>query len=595
MGDDQGRHAQAAQGGQEGCLGVGVQAGGGLVQHQQLGAAEGDAQQGAGDGDPAALAGRDALGLVADWVVEGDRGASGEVQGFAEGPVGGVREAEAQVVGDCPRDEPGVLTHPGDGPRGGRRTGRGGKEAHDGVQQGGLAAAAGAGERDHLAGPNLEGDRQQSRRPGAQVGVAQLADRQDCRLSSCPGSAGSRASLHVEGLSLGGGARREGRPSMESGGRGVAGSGGARSRVRGARSGGPGVDLGEGGVGGGDAVGGVVVVDADLPDREVGLRGEDQDEQGGGQIQVAVEHPEADRHRDHRHRQGRQQLQHQGGEKGDPQRPHGLAAVGRLAAPQPLGLGLGAAEDLQGGQAGDQVGEVPGEPGLHRPAALGEGLGRPADQGHEDRDQRQRERDDQRRGEVGAQDRHPHHQRNGDRQRQLRQVLGEVAVQRVQTLGDQGDQPSRARRRIDGTGESRGHQVLPQLRLHCRRCADPQPFAGPAQHRLDPEDRGQPADRPRQRPQLAAADDVGHRLRDQPGLPQRRDRRQAAHGDRCDQIAPGRAGALQQPRVDRACHQVCLLIARRLPFGDRPPIHAPCRESRRRPGSRRLRFRPTPE
>ena len=54
-----------------------------------------------------------------------------------------------------------------------------------------------------------------------------------------------------------------------------------------------------------------------------------------------------------------------------------------------LGLRLGPAEDLEGRQAGDHVEEVAGQPGQQPPLAVHPGLGGPADEHHEQRDQRQ--------------------------------------------------------------------------------------------------------------------------------------------------------------------------------------------------------------
>ena len=67
-------------------------------------------------------------------------------------------------------------------------------------------------------------------------------------------------------------------------------------------------------------------------------------------------------------------------------------------------LGLGPVEDLQCGQARHDVQEVPGQDPQGRPLPVHPGLGEPADQDHEHRDDRHRQGDDHRGQRVLGQD-----------------------------------------------------------------------------------------------------------------------------------------------------------------------------------------------
>ena len=530
---------QPAQALQQPGLGVGVEARGGLVQHEQRDAAAAYPQQRPGDRDPAPLAGRDALGVVPDGLGRGQRTGARQREGLGDLVRAGSRGAERDVVGDRAGDQAGRLPdprHPASPGRGvgdrcavGEHPAAGGdEEAHHGVQQRGLAAPAGAGQRDHLAGADVEGHRGQrgSRRPG--IAVGEVAHRQH---------------RHRPGGLVEPGFRRTGgvRPG--------------RLRDGDCFSGPRSVDHGEGLLDGRQPVGGVVVVHADLAHRQVRLGGQDQDEQGGGEVELPEDDPEADRDGDDRHRQGRQQFEHQRGEERHPQRAHGLGAVLGLAALQPFGLGFRPSEHLQGRQAGDQVGEVVGEPGLHRPPLARDGLGRPAHQGHEERDQRQSEGHDHRREQVGAQNRKPDHERHGDGQQQLRQVLGEVAVQSVQALRHQRDQAA-AGGLLQWPGEPGGHDVAAQLRLDRGGRPLREPLVRPGQQGLAAEHRGQAGDGPAEGVQPAGGEHVRHRTRQQPCLTKGQDGCRAAHRDPGDQVTPGRAGSSQQAGIDRARHQL---------------------------------------
>ena len=99
------------------------------------------------------------------------------------------------------------------------------------------------------------------------------------------------------------------------------------------------------------------------------------------------------------------------------------------------GLGLGPPEDLQRGQAGDDVEEVAGQSLQDPELAVHAFLRRGAHQGHEQRDQRDREGDDRRRDPVVPEDHHNHDDGHDHGEEQLRQVQREVAVERVDPAG----------------------------------------------------------------------------------------------------------------------------------------------------------------
>ena len=245
-----------------------------------------------------------------------------------------------------------------------------------------------------------------------------------------PGEGHHTALRHVEGQSGdgGGGGSRPGEGDLVEGQsrpRGKATAAGFVSQF----------DQVEGGVRGGHAVGGVVEVNPHLPHRQEGLGREDQHEQGGFEGHLAAGEPESHGHRHERHRQRRQQLQSERGQEGGVENLDGLAAELFLRDFQAPALGPGACEGLEGRQALDEVGEVVGQFVGAREGAAGRGLRGPADQGHEDGHQRQRERDDEGARPVGQQQHPTDQEGHARRQAELRQIFGEVAVQRVEAGG----------------------------------------------------------------------------------------------------------------------------------------------------------------
>ena len=137
-----------------------------------------------------------------------------------------------------------------------------------------------------------------------------------------------------------------------------------------------------------------------LPHRQENFGGEDEDEQGGAQVHSASGNPETDGNGHQGYRKGRQQLKYERGQEADAQGAHRFGAVGRLGAAQPLELSAGSSEDLQGRQPSDQISEVVGQSGGYlEPFCYGR-LGPPANEGHENGDERDRHDDDDEAGEV---------------------------------------------------------------------------------------------------------------------------------------------------------------------------------------------------
>jgi hypothetical protein len=100
-------------------------------------------------------------------------------------------------------------------------------------------------------------------------------------------------------------------------------------------------------LGGADALGAGVVVGAQQPERQVGLRGQDQDHQRRAQGDVCSEQLQPDGHRDQGHRDRGHQLEDQRGQERHPQSGHGRPAVAIGDLADRTDLGLGSAEHLQ--------------------------------------------------------------------------------------------------------------------------------------------------------------------------------------------------------------------------------------------------------
>ena len=327
-------------------------------------------------------------------------------------------------------------------------------------------------------------------------------------------------------------------------------------RSRGIRS----LDDGDGFPGGGQAVGARVELGGGLAQRQVGLRGEDQRDQPGAQVQVAVDQAEADPDRHHRDRQGRDELEHQGGKERDAQRAHGGAPVVAGDLADDLSLRLGPAEHLERRQPGHHVEEVVREHRQRAPALLRVRAGGLPDQRAEQRDERQGRGDRQPGERVGPADPDQDRDRHHGGQHELRQVLGEVAVERLDPVGGQRGQlgvplPGQpARPELGGPGEQATAQfgLDRRARVVGRGLGDPG-HDDPAGHHRGQRDQGpaQRRDRGAVLERRGDADGQQLRLHDDQGRGQH-----AEPADRSD-VHPGRAGVPEQPRVKRL-HRVAV-------------------------------------
>ena len=294
-------------------------------------------------------------------------------------------------------------------------------------------------------------------------------------------------------------------------------------------------------------------VGADGAQRQVGLRGEDQHEEGGLEADVAVQQPQADRDRDERDGDAGQQLQHQRGQERQTEGRHRRppVAVGHRA--DGLDLRLRSAEDLERRQAGHDVEEVSRQPLQRAQLTVGVAAGRRSDEHHEHRDQGECDRDDDRREPVLCGDHGQDGERHDHGQHELRQVAREVAVEGVDTPRGQGHELAGAPAAEGGRGVGGDPlgQGGPQLGLDAGRAAIGGHVAVPGDPRPHHDDDEQRHQRPAQLPEILpvgrGADDD---LREQPGPGHDQDRGRRAQHDRQREVpaAPlGHGGAAWGP------------------------------------------------
>ncbi len=338
------------------------------------------------------------------------------------------------------------------------------------------------------------------------------------------------------------------------------GCGGVRSRGGRRRAGSWCLEDREDLVGGGQAVGGGVELGAEGAQRQVGLRCADEHEQAGAQVQVAVGEAQADLGGDDRDGHGRDELEREAGQERQPQGGHRGASVLPRDLLDPAPLGLRPAEDPQRRESADHVVEVVGEGRQSPPALRGLAAGGHADQGAEQRDERQRARDDDPGDRIGDGDRDQHRQRDRDGADERGQVAREVAVEAVQAgggeLGERGRVPAGgavgslapARAERDDLGEQRGAKLRLRRGGRAVRGRLRRPRGGRPGHR----DGGEDGDgRCRLRQCRFIDKDPGYHRREQPCL--RDDEqcgRQAEPGQDRDRH-DGAAGVPEQPRVER--------------------------------------------
>ena len=177
---------------------------------------------------------------------------------------------------------------------------------------------------------------------------------------------------------------------------------------------------------------------AHLSDRQECLGREQQHEQPHLERQVTREKSEPHRHRDQSHGDRGQQLHREARQEREPQHLHGLAAVLVGRDLDAIGRAAITSEQSQRRQSLHRVGEAGGQALERLPLARLHRARRHPDQDQEDGDQRQGDH----RGETARPVLPPHHRdqhrRRDHGQHQLRDVPGEVGVERLEpvTCGD---------------------------------------------------------------------------------------------------------------------------------------------------------------
>ena len=146
-----------------------------------------------------------------------------------------------------------------------------------------------------------------------------------------------------------------------------------------------------------------MVVRTERAQGEIGLRSQNEHEEGVLERHVATQEAQPDGDRDECDGNGRQELKDQGGKEGEPQRRQRGRAVAVGDGSDGAGPGLGPSEDLEGGHSLYDVEEVPGEALQRRMRIIVDPAGR-SDQRHEERDQREADRDERSTDPIGAGD-----------------------------------------------------------------------------------------------------------------------------------------------------------------------------------------------
>ncbi len=478
-----------------------------------------------GQREPLPLSGREPRPLLAEHGVRAVRQRVDELQGSrvrerpAHRRLVGVGAGQAYVLADGARVQVRVLRHPGEAgapflqvgrgevrPADPHPSGVGPYEAEQDAQQRRLAGTAGADQGDRLARRDTEGG------AGHRVGGAPGVPDGHLLEGDGPLRQPSRTGVRHRGLQ-----------DVE--------------------------DL----LGGREPLGRRVVLGTHLPQRQIRLGGENEDDQSDVEVHVAVDQPHADRDRDERDRQGGEQFQDERGEEGDPQGPHGRLPVLAGDPADGLGLRLGPAEHLERRQPRDHVEEVPRQPGEQPPLTVRLGAGDPADEDHEQGDQRQGADDDRRRHPVLGHHPQQHRRRNHHREPQLGQIAREVVVEGVDTTGGQRHQGAGALS-AEPSGAERGRplqQPAAQLRLHRRarpvggqlgEPGDERPADG---HGGEQEQRGTQCSE-----RVAVLEGADHHLGDEHGLGDDQRRPDDAQGDDRQHEEAGDACVAQKTRVD---------------------------------------------
>ncbi len=304
----------------------------------------------------------------------------------------------------------------------------------------------------------------------------------------------------------------------------------------------------------------------DPADRPVGLGSQEDGEQPGPERHRAVGEPQPDADGDDGDRDRGEELESGGGEEGDPQRAHRGAAVLLADLGDDLDLALGPAVADEGGQPPHDVEEVAGQGGEGRPPPFRVGLGGAADEGGEERQERQGEDDDQ-----GAQPVDPQQGGDGERRHrdpgdECRQEAGGVRLDRGGALGGEGHPTVGVGATLGRDGEPAGEQVLAQGGRHLHPGPGGRPLGDPRQRGARGEESGQPRRRATEGRPVDDRDDQGGEREG------RRDRRERPGARR---PRPGRRPAGEQPAPSSAA------VGRRVSSGSR---HLGVSGRTRRPG-----------
>ncbi|OIQ77417.1 hypothetical protein GALL_408920 [mine drainage metagenome] len=304
---------------------------------------------------------------------------------------------------------------------------------------------------------------------------------------------------------------------------------------------------------------------ADLAQREVHLGCEHEDRDPGDQADVSVDQPQADPDGHEGDGQRGQQLEHHPREERDPEGAHRRTPVGVAELPHAGDRSALAAEGTQRREAGEEVEDLRTEPLHDAQPARGPTFRESPDEHHEQGDQRERPGDDQSRHPVLREHDDQRRRRHRHCEDELGQVADEVGLERVQPAGCERDdsrpvalgEPAWAERcrlrdhLLAELGDRlRGRPVRVALLGPGHDGAGKHDDAEPHDERADVRDVGAPADRtPAEHG--AVVHRSGERMREQQGLGHHE---RGSCGAQCGgqgDVAPGRPGVPQEPRVKR--------------------------------------------
>ena len=298
-----------------------------------------------------------------------------------------------------------------------------------------------------------------------------------------------------------------------------------------------------------------MVVRTECTKGQIGLRSQDEHEEGVLERHVPPQEAEPDGDRHECDRNGCQELKDQGREEGEPERRHGRRAVAVGHGSDGAGLGLGSSEDLQRGEPRHDVEEVPGQ-ALQGAHAHRRSIPRGApDQRHEERDEGKAHCDERGADPIGP----GHHADDGDRhdhgEEELREIAREIAIECVDAGGHQhAELPGVAT--FEAGGTERGDLVrggAPQLGLGGGRRPMGGSLGQPGQERPADHGCGQKEDRSPHGGQGPVMDErIGHDGGDQPGLGDHKQSGRPADENGEHKEAPGGGGVVEQAGVEGA-------------------------------------------